>query len=381
MRYLLLPFFLLLTLSCMEEIPEKQASKPRPPEKIEEKKKLVTEELFSDRLANSFVFPFEKDGDQAYMKKWRLTASTGQPGENWQFTGTEETAPVFSIAKGEVILAMNTGKNEYAVEIKHEYVENASIKTVISSYDHLKKMHVKKGEQVAKGQLIGSFRHDSAVSCFYFTVRENVLPESPSTRLEKEEILISGDNKGSVSPSAFIKKHRQTYTPKGKALLLIAVKHEYKMYVYKSGKLSKTYDIALSQSPVGHKQEEGDNKLPEGEYKIIQKTKGPFAGDYSEYLGSRFMRLNYPNSYDAENALKNKKITAKQAEQIISANANNKEPNKHTGLGGGIGIHGWAGDWPLNSKHLTWGCISMKNTDLPVLFDEVPLFTPILIFP
>ena len=30
----------------------------------------------------------------------------------------------------------------------------------------------------------------------------------------------------------------------------------------------------------------------------------------------------------------------------------------------GPGPHGWAGNWPDGNRHLTWGCISMKNKEL-----------------
>jgi hypothetical protein len=164
--------------------------------------------------------------------------------------------------------------------------------------------------------------------------------------------------------------------------LLIAHKSEYRMNLYTKGKLLKTYTIALGQEPLGPKQKQGDNKTPEGMYKIIQKSRGPFEGDYSQYLGVAWMRLNYPNNADAVNGFKKGLITEAQKNSIINANNAGKEPPKTTKLGGGIGIHGWWGDWPGTDKqNLTWGCISLQNKDLDDLYGRIQLGTVILILP
>jgi hypothetical protein len=162
--------------------------------------------------------------------------------------------------------------------------------------------------------------------------------------------------------------------------LLIASKTDYRMKLYAKGILLKTYHIALGQEPFGPKQRQGDNKTPEGVYKIIQKSRGPFYGDYSQYLGVAWMRLNYPNNADAINGFKKGLITEAQKNAIIKANNEGKEPPKNTTLGGGIGIHGWYGSWPGDDRqNLTWGCISMQNKDLDDIYGRVPLGTTIII--
>lgn len=164
--------------------------------------------------------------------------------------------------------------------------------------------------------------------------------------------------------------------------LLIAHKSEYRMNLFAKGKLLKTYVIALGQEPIGPKQKQGDNRTPEGDYKIIQKVRGPFSGDYSQYLGVAWMRINYPNNADAINAYKSGLITESQKNAIISANNSGKEPPKNTKLGGGIGIHGWYGNWPATDKqNLTWGCISIQNDDLSDLYGRVGCGTRIIILP
>ena len=138
----------------------------------------------------------------------------------------------------------------------------------------------------------------------------------------------------------------------------------------------------IGQDPIGHKVRQGDNRLPEGEYRIIQKSKGPFSGKWAEYYGPAWMRINYPNNYDAENGYQKGLITKKERKSIIKANNTGKFPPKTTKLGGGIGIHGWICDWIADgTQNLTWGCISMHNNDLLELYKKMPLNTKIIILP
>jgi hypothetical protein len=164
--------------------------------------------------------------------------------------------------------------------------------------------------------------------------------------------------------------------------ILIALKSQYRMHLYYSGRLIKSYVIALGQNPIGHKEEQGDNKTPEGDYRIIQKTVGPFTGNYAAYLGSRWMRLNYPNNVDAKNGLQRGRISKAQYDAIVKANLNNKEPLKTTKLGGGIGIHGWNGPWPgTDRQDLTWGCISLQNQENEDLYNRIKVGCRVLILP
>jgi hypothetical protein len=164
--------------------------------------------------------------------------------------------------------------------------------------------------------------------------------------------------------------------------LLIARKGQYRMRLYARGKLVKTYVIGLGQNPLGHKQQEGDNRTPEGSYRIIQKLVGPFTGAYGEFLGPRWIRLNYPNDQDAEAGLRRGLVTKAQVEQILAANRAGTQPLKDTKLGGGIGIHGWSGKWPGDDRqNLTWGCLSLQNPDLEDLYDRVEVGTTVIILP
>jgi hypothetical protein len=164
--------------------------------------------------------------------------------------------------------------------------------------------------------------------------------------------------------------------------LLIARKGQYRMRLYARGRLVKTYVIGLGQSPVGHKQQDGDDRTPEGRYRIIQKAEGPFAGDYGPYLGPRWLRINYPNDQDADAGFRRGLISQAQLDKIRAANRAGTLPPKDTKLGGGIGIHGWSGEWPGDDRqNLTWGCISLQNPELIDLYDRVEVGTQVIILP
>jgi hypothetical protein len=168
---------------------------------------------------------------------------------------------------------------------------------------------------------------------------------------------------------------------KNEDTLLIVYKSKYRMQLYYKGKLEKNYIIGLGQEPIGHKQQQGDNRTPEGNYRIIEKTIGPFT-DANPYLGNRWMRLNYPNNDDAKSGLERKLITKNQYDQIVAANKKGLMPLKTTALGGGIGIHGWYGSWPgEDEQDITWGCISMQNEDVEDVYDRIGLQTRIIIKP
>lgn len=251
-------------------------------------------------------------------------------------------------------------------------------------YAHLNKIKTKVNEHVNKRQIIGTIGtgHNSFPSHLHFEIRSESMKDYDVTYWPSSNNKdITWVQEHYYNPSEFIKAHSTTTLPVLCDTLLVAQKSKYLMHVYSKGKEIKIFDIALSQNPIGHKQVEGDNKLPEGEYYITEKNKGPFYGAYKDYFGPAWMRISYPNSFDAEEGFKKGTISAKNRDAIITANQKNMQPPKNTGLGGGIGIHGWAGNWPETTRHLTWGCISFKNKDLEQFYNLIPVKTKIIILP
>ena len=360
--------------------------------------------LLDKNLCNGFDFPIGNvNGQGNYtdpatgktFNGWYVATSMGElydlgihTGEDWNGKGggnTDLGQPVYATASGRVIEAKDYGAPwGNVVYLEHHYQENGTLKKVFSLYAHLNELKAKKGDHVKRRQLIGTIGdgHNSFPAHLHFEIRTSLMENKPVTYWPSSDNKNVGwVKKNYFSPSTFINDHRQITVPSAAPHVLLAIKHEYKMYYYQSGTLINTFDIALSQESKGAKQIQGDNKMPEGEYRIIQKSRGPFGGSVSEYFGPAWMRLNYPNNFDAERGLRANLISPELYHSIVKANEKHSEPNKNTKLGGGIGIHGWKGDWPLNFRDLTWGCISMKNQELDELYDKLPLGTTVIIVP
>jgi murein L,D-transpeptidase YafK len=132
------------------------------------------------------------------------------------------------------------------------------------------------------------------------------------------------------------------------------------------GAVRRTMAATFGGDPVGPKEREGDERTPEGTYRIASKVKSD--------RFHRFLGISYPNEEDRRRA----------AEKGIIK------------LGGGIGIHGtttklagvariWtrvaraaglAGVWGP-----TDGCIGVANEDAELLFEAVPIGTKVVIAP
>ena len=118
-------------------------------------------------------------------------------------------------------------------------------------------------------------------------------------------------------------------------------------------KTLKTYrSIKLGDAPYGHKQFEGDEKTPEGEYRIDGRNGG-----------SRFhlsLRISYPNAADRENARRA-----------------GRSP------GGDIFIHGQPNGSALERLPFDWtdGCIALSNREIEELWKQVKVGTRVTLQP
>ncbi len=118
----------------------------------------------------------------------------------------------------------------------------------------------------------------------------------------------------------------------------------------------RSYQVSLGKNPVGDKQQQGDNRTPEGLYNIDWRN------PQSAYHLS--MRISYPNKNDLWRA-------------------------KRQGVnpGGDIFIHGLPNGrgwkrWKYNkSRDWTNGCIAVYDDEIREIWGLVPDGTPILIKP
>ncbi len=127
------------------------------------------------------------------------------------------------------------------------------------------------------------------------------------------------------------------------------------MQILRNGRLLHDYRVALGRSPAGHKQEEGDQRTPEGLYVIdFHKADSDF---------HRALHISYPN-----------------ADDIAQARRRGVSP------GGDIMIHGlpngmaWIGRAHL-AQDWTAGCIAVTDAEIDEILQLIPDGTPIEIRP
>jgi len=140
-----------------------------------------------------------------------------------------------------------------------------------------------------------------------------------------------------------------------KADAVLVIKSERRLYLMKNNELLEKFKVTFGGNPKGHKEAEGDEKTPEGHYRLGYKN-----------LQSRFYKsihISYPNRKDRANA---KRLGVKP--------------------GGNIMIHGQKNGWewatPL-AQLFSWtnGCIALSNKDMDKIWMRVDPRTPIEIRP
>jgi hypothetical protein len=105
---------------------------------------------------------------------------------------------------------------------------------------------------------------------------------------------------------------------------------------------------------------------------VIGKHQGKFDGPYAAYYGGYWIKLNYPNRFDAARGRGAGLITAAQELQINDRWAKRQATLESTPLGGGIGFHGWIKEWDdTGLRHLSAGCVVLHLYDISKLYDKI----------
>lgn len=121
---------------------------------------VVAQSYTTARLADGFDIPVGKpNGDGYYV--YRGFSPNGHLGEDWNGNGggdSDEGDPVYSTANGVVVFSEDYMRGwGNVIIIRHAYREkNGQIAFVDSLYGHLKVRSVRVGQQVARGQLVGT---------------------------------------------------------------------------------------------------------------------------------------------------------------------------------------------------------------------------------
>ncbi|HJQ15803.1 MAG TPA: L,D-transpeptidase family protein [Allosphingosinicella sp.] len=132
---------------------------------------------------------------------------------------------------------------------------------------------------------------------------------------------------------------------------ILVDKSDHRMTLFKRGRIIKSYRVALGRGGLGPKTRAGDNKVPEGLYRITGHNP-----DSAYHLS---LRIGYPTAMQASNARK-----------------------RGVDPGGDIMIHGirnglgWIGG---QHRRLDWtrGCIGVTDDEIEEIWRLVPDQTPI----
>ncbi|BBK36114.1 hypothetical protein STAQ_11920 [Allostella sp. ATCC 35155] len=136
---------------------------------------------------------------------------------------------------------------------------------------------------------------------------------------------------------------------------IVVHKMDRRLELMREGKPLRTYRVDLGWQTLGHKQEEGDGRTPEGVYQIESRN------DRSNYY--RALKISYPNGEDR-----------------ARARARGVSP------GGLILIHGQPNNprsWERAQKKRDWteGCIAVRNAEMDEIWAMVADGTEIEIRP
>jgi hypothetical protein len=248
-----------------------------------------------------------------------------------------------------------------AVTVEHLIYENLEKRRLISSYVGLGEVVVKEGAEVIRGTRLGSASKEVQVSLRARRAEEDWAPGAE------------------LDLASFLRGRGTLFVPQEEPVLLIVDQARYELRRYARGVLIETKEIGLGQGH-GPKQRQGDLRTPKGMYFVIDKHRGEFTGSAAAYFGGHWIKINYPNPWDAERGLAEKLVQAPLVEKVRADWSERRATNERTALGGGIGLHGWNGEWRgEGGAHLSWGCVVMHNADIAQVYEHVPIGAMVVI--
>jgi len=131
---------------------------------------------------------------------------------------------------------------------------------------------------------------------------------------------------------------------------IVVSKVDRRLYLYKAGRLVKTYEVGLGSRSISDKLCAGDRATPEGKYRVTKKV--PRSRYYKALL------INYPNDEDRR--------------QFDLAKRRGAIPRR-AGIGGLIEIHGGGKDGQ------TLGCVALDDHQMEEIYALADVDTPVTI--
>lgn len=145
------------------------------------------------------------------------------------------------------------------------------------------------------------------------------------------------------APSIEVESARGRLIQKVAADHILVEKSKRTMKLYSNNKVIREYNISLGKVPIGPKRQQGDNKTPEGNYRIISRK--------SDSMYHLSLKISYPSEQDKEQS------------RIMGV-----EP------GDFIMIHGLPADFGTRPRPKDWtfGCIAVTNEEIEEIWRLVP---------
>jgi hypothetical protein len=134
---------------------------------------------------------------------------------------------------------------------------------------------------------------------------------------------------------------------------ILIKKNSNRLYYYQKGELAKNYSVSTGKETW---------YTPEGSFRIINKIPYPNGKSFDVPMGSRWMGLAVPCSFD------------KRGNKIDGG------PDGRSPTGQKYGIHGTDDESTIGS-HASGGCIRMYNKSIVELYEMVPIETKVKILP
>ena len=136
---------------------------------------------------------------------------------------------------------------------------------------------------------------------------------------------------------------------------VLVEKSKNKMTLFKKGKEIAHYHVVFGGNPIGHKEQEGDQRTPEGKY--VLDFKKPNSAYY------KAIHISYPNAQDVA-----------------------RSKSKGKSAGGDIMIHGQKNGFEAlqaQTQKFNWtiGCIALTNEDMDSFWSKIKTPTNIEIRP
>jgi hypothetical protein len=288
-----------------------------------------------------------------------------------------------AVATGKVLVAGRFPNPwGFVVMIEHIVLDGHDKRRVRSQYAHLARIDVKEGQIVRGRDVIGSIGKDpdgAYPAHLHLEIRSD-LGLAPTYWPSDHGRDGAWIRKRYLDPSAFIRAHRKLPDPAAEPRLVLVDQARYRMQVRVGGRVTREMEIGLGQAS-GQKRREGDLRTPKGIYFVVDKQKGAFGGQWGEYYGGHWIKLNYPGPADAAWGIENGLVDQAAATAIVAAWSERKLTPQNTPLGSGIGFHGWASEWKgRGGARLSFGCVVMHNRDIARWFDEVTPGTMVVMF-